>query len=174
PLDLTAVFEDLPVEGRQRVLAEVIGMQVEERIALPGFVLAVFGIVGLEIVGIDAAVAHWCPVPLHDQRLVRHDTPPVRETRRETVIYHATAQGPMPRGLRPLPPILDGAARAWRSGADLGGPTRDRPAPHLLQLTLHHHRAAGAAHIALRGRLAAPVDKRQQTLQAFEPPSRTS
>jgi hypothetical protein len=46
------------VEGGQRVLAEVIGMAIEEGIALPGFVLAVFGVVGLGIIRIDAAVAH--------------------------------------------------------------------------------------------------------------------
>ena len=51
------------------------------------------------------------------------------------MIYHATAQGPMPRGLRPFPPTLDRFARAWRNGAD--------PAGRLLFLRLHQHGRAG-------------------------------
>jgi hypothetical protein len=56
-LDLVAIFEHLAVEGRQRMVAEVIGMAIEEGIALPGFVLAMLGVHGVGIIGVDTAVA---------------------------------------------------------------------------------------------------------------------
>jgi hypothetical protein len=56
-LDLAAVFEHLPVEGCQRVLAEVIGMAIEDGIARPGFVLAMLRVHGVGIIGVDTVAA---------------------------------------------------------------------------------------------------------------------